>query len=185
MAGVHRTQVCKIAHTVYGCPGSGSRADQNSAEIAWRASWKKRSWHSTKGSTGFPELRRGGLSEAQVLLPEPVSPETSSPSHHPTSSLPLPAAACGQEHCSTRLCSTPGRPPPPPSPPAVTTHRSSLQGVGTPELDTSHLSPTAQPAGQTHGQTQDPGALKWAARQGPSQPLQGQCKLGVQPFWSP
>lgn len=83
MAGVHRTQVCKPAHTVYGCPGSGSRADQSSAEIAWRPSWKKRSWHRTKRSTGFPGLRRGRSSEAQVPLPEPVSPETSSPSHHP------------------------------------------------------------------------------------------------------
>lgn len=68
-------------------------------------------------------------------LSEPVS-------RHPTSSLPLPAAPCGQQYCSVRLCSAPGRPPPPPPPPpAVTTHRSSLQGVETPELDTPHLAP--------------------------------------------
>lgn len=73
-----------------------------------------------------------------------------------------------------------------PLPPlAVTTHRSSLQGVGTPELDTPHCGPTAQPAGQTHSRTQDPGAPRWAVCQGPSQLLQGQCKLVVQPFWGP
>lgn len=107
------------------------------------------------------------------------------------SSLPLPAAPCGQQYCSTGLCSTNGllhsrkATSSSPPPPAVTTHRSSLQGVGTPELDTPHRSPTAQPAGQTHGRTQDPGAPRWAVCQGPSQPLQGQYKLGVQPFWSP
>jgi hypothetical protein len=62
------------------------------------------------------------------------------------------AAPCGQQLCSTRLSSTllssaPGRLPPPwplpppPPPPAVTTHRSSLQGVGTPGLDTPHRGP--------------------------------------------
>ena len=103
----------------------------------------------------------------------------------------LPAAPCGQQLCSTRLCSTslssaPGRPPPPCPPPSpllplspLTDH--SLEGVGTPGLDTPHRGPRAQPIGRSHSRTQDPGALRWAVCQGPSQLPQGQCQLGMPP----
>ena len=103
----------------------------------------------------------------------------------------FPAAPCGQQLCSTRLCSTllssaPGRPPPPCPPPSpllplspLTDH--SLEGVGTPGLDTPHRGPRAQLIGRSHGRTQDPGALRWAVCQGPSQLPQGQCQLGMQP----
>lgn len=94
-----------------------------------------------------------------------LSQPSASPSRtHPTPSRILPAAPCGQQLCSTQFCSAllssaPGRPPPPCSPPpspAVTTHGSSLEGVGTPGLDTPHRGPRTQLVGRTHGRTQGP-----------------------------
>lgn len=61
----------------------------------------------------------------------------------------------------------------------------SLEGVETPGLDTPHRGPRAQLVGRSHGRTQDPGALRWAVCQGPSQPPQGQCQPERQLLWGP
>lgn len=134
----------------------------------------------------------GGSGEVQGPPSEPASPEIPSLSGHTSV---LPATPCGSPWPTVLQHSAPlhRRSAPlqeghlllPPPPLAVTIHRSSLQGVGTPELDTPHRGPTAQPAGQTHGRKQDPGAPRWAVCQGPLQLLQGQCKLGVQLFRGP
>lgn len=71
-----------------------------------------------------------GWSEAQVSLLEPMPLTTPSPALAPPTILP--AAPCGQQLCSARLCSTllssaPGRPPPPcPPPPSSCCHHSPL-----------------------------------------------------------
>lgn len=80
------------------------------------------------------------------------------PPHPPTI---LPAAPCGQQLCSARLCSTllsstPGRPPPPcpppPPPPAVTTYHSKPRGGGDPRAG--HNPPWPQnPARRTNARS--------------------------------
>lgn len=169
---------------------AGLTSLQKSAGATWKASWKRGVLASSERETQALWTREGRLKTG------PGVPVRADASGHPfCPPTILPAAPCGQQLCSTRLCSTslssaPGRPPPPCPPPSpllplspLTDH--SLEGVGTPGLDTPHRGPRAQLIGRSHGRTQDPGAPRWAVCQGPSQLPQGQCLPGMQPPQGP
>ncbi|XP_047595262.1 protein-cysteine N-palmitoyltransferase HHAT-like protein isoform X2 [Lutra lutra] len=113
----------------------------------------------------------------------------------PRSSLQLPVASSSAALGSAPLCLAPLRSRKATSSlpsstllllSPLTSH--SLEGVGTPGLDTPHCGPRAWLVGRTHGWTQDPGAPRWAVCQGPSQPPQDGAhrkafRESVRPGW--